>query len=641
MPTSPPVPQLTQLPSSGFWRAFAQSIEYVLNIPRSAWMAFVSAVESFDPADQYPTHLRDQLKATRDPIGSRVGAFVQNIALAAVGLLGFYNEVGRISLDRAVRDTLSFYRPNILSIAGAVNAYIQNQITEAQFWKFAERNGVPEVDARIMVDTAGEPLAAGQFFDLLNRGLISEADAKQGILESRLKPKYTDLLLKLRYNLLGASDYIRFAVREVYDPPRRAALQLDEDWEGTVGPLLTEKLRKIGYSEEDAKDSWAAHWELPSPTQVYEMLHRGLINKDDVKDYLRAADYSPVWRDKLLAISYSPLTRVDVRRAYKLGVVTLDQVKQTYKDIGYDDHNAQILTDFTKQDANTERVQERELLVAPVKAQALALYKSRRISEGQLRQTLANLKYPNETVDRFIADIEFVRESDHRDDIANAVKLSYVKALRSREDTITLLTNHGWSLEGITQLMEAWDILREATELQPHQSAQRDLTKGELLAALSDGLWSEDQVRESMLKLGYDDNETAAIIGHQKLVQARKDQQEQVDVVHEQYVSRAIDRDAASIRLDQIGVNANRKYLLLAKWSLELEKRIPDFSLSMLEQMVKKNVLSEDLLGQYLRRQNWTDEQIYLLMTLWGMRPTTAGILSKYLTAKEGRLANA
>ena len=80
---------------------------------------------------------------------------------------------------------------------------------------------------------------------------------------------------------------------------------------------------------------WRAHWELPSPTTGFEMLHRlhpdvlevigekykemGL-NPDDLKtdldtlkELLKISDYPKYWRDRLAAISYSPLTRVDLR----------------------------------------------------------------------------------------------------------------------------------------------------------------------------------------------------------------------------------------------------------------------------------------------------------------------------------------
>jgi hypothetical protein len=347
------------------------------------------------------------------------------------------------------------------------------------------------------------------------------------------------------------------------------------------------------------------------------MLHRGLITEKQLDDYLRSADYAPVWRPLLKAISFDPLTRVDVRRAYKLGVVTLAQVKQTYKDLGYDEKNAEILTDFTRTDADEERRQERELLVGPVKSSALAMYKARRIGEDQLRQTLSNLGYPKEIVDRFVADIDFTREQDHKDDIAAALKASYVKALRSRDDTVAVLVKAGYNDLELAQLLETWDILREATELQPHQAAQRDLTKGEILQAYSDDVYDEDQTRRAVAALGYDDAEVSAIVGHAVLVKSKKALSDEIEVIHQETIAGGRTFDAASISLDKLGVPATQKRLYLIRWGQERQKRIPDFPIALLEKLAAKNLLTTDAARYYLVNQGYTEQQIGLLLALW------------------------
>ena len=556
--------------------------------------------------------IRD-LKATGIPEQAMVAA---PIALAFGGIFAVKNAIQSVYetiLQKYTRAQNVRLRLAILSPSETAAAVIQSYWERAKGLVNLANYGYTDEDAATLIDIQGEPLAPGQLLDLLNRGDVDEAFVRQGLNESRLKPKYNDALLKLRFQLLGASDYIRFAVREVFSPASRAALTLDEDYPA----ILTEKLRRIGYSEDDARDSWAAHWELPSPSQAYEMLHRGLITESQLDDYLKSADYAPVWRPLLKAISYDPLTRVDVRRAYKLGVVSLDDVKATYRSIGYDEKNAAILTEFTRVDADEERKQERELLVGPVKSSALAMYKARRIGEDQLRQTLADLKYPKELVDRFIADIDFVREQDHREDVAAAVKASYVKALRSRDDTIAVLVKSGYTSAELDQLLETWDILREATELQPHQSAQRDLTKGEILQAFADDVYSEDQTRLAITALGYDDAETSAIVGHAVLVKSKKALADEVEVIHQETIAGGRSFDAASVALDGLGVPSTQKRLYLIKWGQERQKRIPDFPVALLEKLAAKNLLTTDAARFYLINQGYTEQQIGLLLALW------------------------
>jgi len=485
----------------------------------------------------------------------------------------------------------------------------------------------------------GQIPSVGQLLDLLNRqdgGAIrgatkyTEQYVRDAIRESALKDRYIDDILELRFQLLGATDYIRFAVRDVYDTAARQKLTLDEGFPDALAP----KLRALGYSDTDAKDAWAAHWELPSPTQVYEMLHRGKLPPGvTVDDYLKSADYAPIWRQALVDISYNPITRTDAKRMYKLRG-DFDALVANFRANGYNEQDARDLAEFTREDVSVEARQERELLVGPVKAKALAMYQSRRISAAQLRGTLAQLKYPSEVIDRFISDIDFVRESDRRDDVAAAVKGSYVKALRCKDDTVAILKRVGYTDEGIAEVMESWDILREATELQPHQEVTRDLTKAEILQAFSDDIYDEAQARRAVAALGYDDAETNAIVQRVVLQKARKALADEVAVIHEEVLQGRTTFDAASIALDGLGVPATTKRLYLIRWGQEREKRIPDFPVALLEKLAGKQLLTTETARFYMTNQGYTEDQQRLLLELWD---TNRADKQAALDAKRGK----
>ncbi len=468
----------------------------------------------------------------------------------------------------------------------------------------------------------GQIPSPGQLLDLLNRqdggeikgpAKYTKQYVEDTLRESALKDRYIADIMELRYQLLGASDYIRFAVRDVYDAAARQKLTLDQDFP----PGLAPKLVALGYSDTDAKDAWAAHWELPSPTQVYEMLHRGKLPEGvTVEDYLKSADYAPIWRQSLVDISYNPITRTDAKRMYKLRG-DFDALVANFRNNGYNEQDSKDLAEFTKEDVSLETRQEKELLVGPVKNKALAMYQSRRISAAELRSTLLQLKYPEEIVSRFIADIDFVRESDRRDDVAAAVKGSYIKALRSKDDTVAILKKTGYTDEGIAEVMESWDILREATELQPHQEVTRDLTKAEILQAFSDDIYDEDQTRGAIAALGYDEAETNAIVQRIVLQKARKVLADEVAVIHEEVLQGRSTFDEASIALDKLGVPATTKRLYLIRWGQEREKRIPDFPVALLEKLAGKQLLTTETARFYMNNQGYTEEQQRLLLELW------------------------
>ena len=610
-PTEPPPGGLF----TGFLGKLGEVLSYVITLPIKAAFSGLNAlvVDNLDADTRIPEQVKRQLRETpafRD--FPAILPFV-NIGGTIAGILPLFGAMGNSFYNDAIRTLYSIYRPSELSAAEAAAAVVGGQITPEKGFAYAARSGVPDADFRVMLDTAGTTLAPGQLLDLLNRREIDQTDVERFLRESSLKDKFIPLLLKLRFNLLGASDYIRFAVRDVFEPDKRSKFTLDQDYP----EILSDKLSRIGYSETDARDSWAAHWELPSPTQVYEMLHRGKLPSGiSVEDYLKSADYAPVWRQSLVDISYNPITRTDAKRMYKLRG-DFDQLVQNFRNNGYNEQDAKDLAEFTREDASLETRQERELLVGPVKTAALAMYKARRISEDQLRTVLANLKYPKETVDRFIADIEFVREADHREDIAAALKSAYVKALRTRDDTIILLRQSGWDGEALDQLLETWDLLRAVTELQPHQEVTRDLTKAEILSAYAERVIAPETATAQLLALGYDQSETDILLTMADLKATKAELDQEVENIHLNYLRSAVDPGTASVQLDQLGVNVTRKTTLLLKWERERAKVIPDFTIAQLEGMVKSKSMPEDIAQRYLADQGYTSEQQTFLLSWW------------------------
>ena len=511
-----------------------------------------------------------------------------------------------------------------LSPAEVVAAIIQSAITETDGRERLRYDGIAGPNADALLAIAGEPLAPGQALELYNRwraGLAKPGRTydlewvKQALAESALKNKYQDAITDLADNFLGAPDYIRMAVRDAFNDTVAARDGTDEDFPEVLSPLL----QALGYRKEDAKAAWRAHWDLPSPTQAYEMLHRGLITEDQLADYLRQADYAPRWRPLLEKISYNPITRTDAKRAYKIKAPGFDEVrlKQAYKDLGYNDADADLLVEFTRQDVGEEAKQERELITGPVRTQALNMYRARRITEAELRKTLSSLGYGQDVTDRYVREIEFTRAVEQREDVAAALKSAYVKGLRSRDDTRTLLIQGGWPDDAVEDVLGPWDLLRQATELQPHQAAQRDLTQAQLVAAYADALLDRTEAFNRLLALGYDDTEAETLLALQDYKTTQEDLKARVENVRLNFLRYAYSEAEASTELTKLGLPVLRVRNLVMQYAREREKQTPDFSIATLEGMVKTGVMPEDVAAGYLERQGFLPEQRFYLLNWW------------------------
>lgn len=225
-----------------------------------------------------------------------------------------------------------------------------------------------------------------------------------------IHPDYFNLHKELAYPIPPVADIITMAVREAFTPEIAARFG---QYEGLPAEYV-EWAKKKGLSEEWATRYWASHWTLPSAQQGFEMLHRGIIDRDDLTLLLRALDIMPFWRERLIQMSYRPLTRVDVRRMYNLDILDPEAVRKAYKDLGYDDTNAEYMTRFTvriKEEAE-KREQERKerallVRVSPwTTAQTLSFLKRGLITRERAIEELSILGYDGEHINVYLASVE-------------------------------------------------------------------------------------------------------------------------------------------------------------------------------------------------------------------------------------------
>ena len=230
------------------------------------------------------------------------------------------------------------------------------------------------------------------------------------------------ILKELSWYYPSPTDFIRFAVREVFTEDKETQEALSAEFPEDI----VEYAKKAGMSKDVLMWYWMSHWELPSPTQVYEMLHRlhpdvlkvrgkayeemGLeVDKlktdlETVKFYLKQADYDKRWRERLLAISYSPLTRVDLRRIYELGLIDDEELIARLMEIGYTKADALKLLEFYK----TYKVSEEKDLT---RSQILELFKIKEITEEECKEMLMSIGY-DEVEAEFLIAIEKYKESE-------------------------------------------------------------------------------------------------------------------------------------------------------------------------------------------------------------------------------------
>lgn len=405
----------------------------------------------------------------------------------------------------------SYYR-----ISDYHNAYL----TEMQ------RHGYNHNQALLMKEVSRPLIPIDQLRALYLRGDISEFIHDMHFMKHGYDGNDMVEMKKLYQVLPPIQDLIRMMVREVFNPEIAERFgQFDNYPE-----IMTDLAKQQGLSEYWAKNYWAAHWDLPSVTQGFEMLHRRIINEDELDILMQALDIMPRWRDKLKEMSYRPLTRVDVRRMHDMGILNRQQVKNSYRDLGYDEQNAEYMTRFTEQYnrdiEDPEQARIRELTRSVIER----AYSRSVISRTEALQRLRELGYNNRDSNLLLSIIDFDNSSQGVSDSTasfkrSAIRLvldSYERRTTTTEETRQYLSQLGLTSPEIDTLLGIQDIeygLRINKEV-------TDLYKGLYL----DGVINRDKLTEVLATEGFNATEINKIaqeieplkgIGTRKATQAQ------------------------------------------------------------------------------------------------------------------------
>jgi hypothetical protein len=289
------------------------------------------------------------------------------------------------------------------------------------------------------------------------RGAISGKDFVSGIRKIyQVSQDDADKVLRNVNNISPPSDLVRFAVREAFDPNMVAELELGAELDNNADYLAWMQAQGYGivnatipgfgqYEADFAKLYWYAHWDLPSPTQGYQMLHRlrpgrveryhgiipGLkpVTFDDISKLLKANDYSPKWRAPLAAISYNLMTVRDSKYAFFLDKMNDAELREQLLDRGYSPEDANILFELYKEQKKEYKDKDAKRLRQAAQTRLLTALRSAfyigAITEQQLAAGLERAKIPSDVIKIEVEAAKVKVLSKHVDTAIKSIKSEY------------------------------------------------------------------------------------------------------------------------------------------------------------------------------------------------------------------------
>ena len=314
----------------------------------------------------------------------------------------FINEVVQ-EIERRVGSAL-LGAPDLLELVR------RGEIDEAELRNQLDQAGFDEAQQARILGLQRTLLGVREVIDLWLRGELDEVAMTGRLSELGIEPAQAAELRELAFFLPSVSDLILFAVREVFSPELRTRFQLDADFP----PIFAEQAAKAGVSRELAGNFWAAHWALPSVGQGFQMLQRRFIEPEDLDLLLRAQDVMPFWRENLTKIAFRPLTRVDVRRMHKLGLLTPEEVSLRFQDQGFSKADADLQTEFVIRFNDPDPSEELDEVEGLTRSTVLGMFEDGILKERQAKELLADLGVSDTAIDLFILQRELEIERDRR-----------------------------------------------------------------------------------------------------------------------------------------------------------------------------------------------------------------------------------
>lgn len=449
-------------------------------------------IDNLIETGKVPPELRPLLDELLNPSGEIAGLIGTSASNALVsGSIGKIIDAALLPLAYAIN---SKTRNVIITPNQMLETYLRGDIDKETLYKAMAQHGYDKEAIDYWLKLLEVLFNTDKLVELWRRGIFSSTQFEEELKKLGWTPERIKAIKDSATVLPGASDIIRFAVKEAYTPEIAEKFGQYQDFPDKAMIDAT----KIGLDKDLFSKFWAAHWDLPGVSQAFEMFHRNVITKEELTLLLRALDIMPFWRDKLTQIAYEPYTRVDARRMWDLGVLNDAELKRSYLDIGYDDKHADTMTLWTK--------------IFQTFPDLIARYKNSYINLDDVHNELIALGMTEERA-KFLIETKVKPEAASRvtkeRDLTKAeIMKGLKKGVIQRTEATEFLTDMGYD-EDEAKFILAINVPEEETT---PVLTLKELTKSDIISALKKALITPEDALARLIKLRYTSDDAQFIV---------------------------------------------------------------------------------------------------------------------------------
>ena len=331
---------------------------------------------------------------------------------------------------------------------------------------------------------------------LLRRGEITENDFMASLQQEGIDTNKAGEFIASRQVDPGLSDLLTLAVREAYNEKAIRDFELDADF---PDEFLSDA-KEIGVREKWPELLWRAHWQLPGVGQSFEMFQRlrpdrpgPTFTEDNLQTYLKTADIAPFFRDKLTAVAFRVVPRIDIRRLYRADLITFEEMVERNMDFGYTREDALMLAIMVRDEGAED---EREITLSLIQRS----YKIKRFNRGEALAALQDLDYSETTADLILDVVDFQVHEDEINDLQKQLEFLFIEGEIEEANVRGRLGGEGLTADEINLFMQRLTIKRNRKVKLPTQGQLEDfyeeniIGRNELEGGLGNIGWNRQRI---------------------------------------------------------------------------------------------------------------------------------------------------
>jgi hypothetical protein len=353
--------------------------------------------------------------------------------------------------------------------------------------------------------------------------------------------------------------------RKLYRPGRFSASDLRDLY--ALGKITRDELRQeaqfIGWRDQDI-DQWI---ELAFRTlaqgDIWQALHEGFISEDEASRRLRALGYDPEDIPLLFKLNPKPqaqetkdFTASTARQAYREHILSESDLREILAGLKYSDREIDVIVSLENLKIENSR---KSLTVAQLKS----AWTENVITDAEVEHWLSEAGFgATESallLDTWRAEIE----PEFRKLNISTITAAYVSGILDRVETKNKLMEVGLTDQDATLTLN----LAEARNPDAFGAAPppipRELTPGTLAELVVSGLMTPEAMKERLLNLNFSEEDATLLSDAARLRAGAQDRQLPQRSIERAYLAGVIDRETASSLLIGLGYTSETAAIVL------------------------------------------------------------------------------